>query len=65
MDDPLGHIILIVLFFLLAAIVRIVAAAVPFIDESEIRRQAESGSRNARRTLRLIRRADDEPFGEI
>ena len=65
MDDPLGHIILIAVFFLLAAIVRIAAAAVPFIDESDIRRQAESGSRAAQRTLRLIRRADDEAFGEL
>lgn len=65
MDDPLGHIVLIVILFILAAVVRIAAAAIPFIDESEIRRQVENGSRKARRTLRLIRRADDEPFGEI
>ena len=65
MDDPLGHIILIALFFLLAAIVRIAAAAIPFIDEGDIRRQAESGSRQAQRTLRLIKRADSAPFGEI
>ena len=65
MDDPLGPIILIVLFFLLAAIIRAVAAALPFIDENEVRRQAEAGSPQARRTLNLIRRADGEPFGEI
>ncbi|MBE5773943.1 MAG: HlyC/CorC family transporter [Clostridiales bacterium] len=65
MDDPLGHLILTALFFLLAAIVRIAAAAVPFIDESEVRRQAESGSRAARCTLRLIKKADAAPFGEL
>lgn len=65
MDDPLGHIILIAVFFLLAAIVRIAVAAVPFIDESDVRRQAESGSRSAQRTLRLIQRASEAHFGEL
>ena len=66
MDDPFGPIIVIVILFLLAAIVRIAAAALPFIDEDELKRQAESGSPKAKRALRLIRRIDDNTtFGEF
>lgn len=64
MDDPFGHAVFVLLFFALAAIMRVIAVSVPFIDESEARKQGES-ARQAQRTLRLLRRAGDEPFGEI
>ena len=66
MDDPFGPVLIIIVCFLLAAIVRIAAAALPFIDEGELKRQAEAGAPKARRALRLIRRIDDNTtFGEF
>ena len=66
MDDPFGPISITVILFALAAIVRIAAAALPFIDEGELKREAEAGVPKARRALRLIRRIDDNTtFGEF
>ena len=62
MDDPFGPIIIIVLSTLLAAIVRLAAACIPFLDEGELRRQAEGESPRARRAVRLIERGE-QPFG--
>ena len=64
MDDPLSPMIIILLSLLLAAVVRLVAAAVPFLDDAELRRQAEEGAPRARRAVWLIERAE-KPFGEI
>ena len=41
MDDPFGPGIIALLALLLAAIVRIADAAIPFLDEGEINRRAE------------------------
>ena len=65
MDDPFGPSIVIILSLILAAAVRAAEAAIPFIDEGELRRQAEGGSARARRALRLVRRAEDVDFGEF
>ena len=56
MDDPFGPIIIIALSTLLAAIVRLAAACLPFLDEGELRRQAEGDSPRAKRAVRLIER---------
>lgn len=65
MDDPFGPSIIIVLSLILATVVRMAEAAVPFIDEGELRRQADGGSARARRGLRLAARAEDAGFGEF
>ena len=64
MDDPFGPIIIIVLSTLLAAIVRLTAACIPFLDEGELRRQAEGDSPRAKRAVRLIERGES-PFGSF
>lgn len=58
MDDPFGPIIIIILSSLLAFIVRLAAACIPFLDEGELRRQAEGDSPRARRAVRLIERGE-------
>ena len=65
MDDPFGPSIIIVLSLILAALVRLAEAAIPFIDEGETRRQADDGDAKARRALRLIGRAERAEFGEF
>ncbi|MBR6891112.1 MAG: HlyC/CorC family transporter [Clostridia bacterium] len=65
MDDPFGPGIIALLALLLAAIVRIADAAIPFLDEGEINRRAEENDTKARRALRLIRRAERTEFGEL
>ena len=65
MDDPFGPGIIALLALLLAAIVRIADAAIPFLDEGEINRRAEENDAKARRALRLIRRAERTEFGEF
>ena len=65
MDDPFGPGIIALLALLLAAIVRIADAAIPFLDEGEINRRAEENDAKARRALRLIRRAERAEFGEF
>ena len=62
MDDPFGPIIISVLSTLLAAVVRLAAACLPFLDEGELRRQAEGDSPRAKRAVRLIERGE-QPFG--
>ena len=57
MDDPFGPSIIIVIALLLAAVVRIAEAAIPFLDEGETNRKAEEGDVKARRALRLIARS--------
>ena len=64
MDDPLSPIVIIVLSLLLAAVVRLADAAVPFLDDAELRRRADEGSPRAKRAVWLIERAE-KPFGEI
>ena len=61
MDDPFGPIIIIVLLTLLAAVIRTAAAAIPWLDEGELRRTAEGESPRARRAVRLIERSE-KPF---
>ena len=65
MDDPFGPSIVILIAFVLAALVRMAEAAVPFIDQGEAQRRAEAGDPKARRTLRLVRRAERTDFGEL
>lgn len=62
MDDPFGPIFIIVVSTLLAAVVRLTAACLPFLDEGELRRQAEGDSPRAKRAVRMIERGE-EPFG--
>lgn len=64
MADPLGPSILAVLFLFFAAFVYALNAALPAVDESELRRQTEQGSSHADRVLRLLKRYD-EGYGEI
>ena len=64
MDDPLSPIIIVILSLLLAAVVRLAGAAVPFLDDAELRRQADEGAPKARRAVWLIERAE-KPFGEV
>jgi len=64
MADPLGPSILAVLFLIFAAFVYALNAALPAVDESDLRRQAEQGSAQADRVLRLLTRFD-EGYGEI
>ncbi len=64
MDDPFGPSIVIFITLSLAAVLRMVEAAVPFIDEGEAQRRSESGDGKARRALRLARKAE-KPFGEF
>ncbi len=64
MADPLGPSILAALFLILAALVYALNAALPSVDESELRRQSEQDSTHARRVLRLLHRFD-EGYGEI
>ena len=65
MDDPFGHGMLILILFLLAACLRAAAAALPYLDEAETRRQAEEGDAHARRALRLIALWEESPFGVL
>ena len=65
MDDPFGPSIIIILSLILAAAVRAAEAAIPFLDEGDVRRRADDGDAKARRSLRLIRRAEDAGFGEF
>ncbi len=62
MDDPFGPVFIIVISTLLAAVVRLAAACLPFLDEGELRRQAEGDSPRAKRAVRMIERGE-EPFG--
>ena len=64
MDDPLSPIIVMIVALLLAAIVRLAAAAVPFLDDAELRRQAGEGAPKARRAVWLIERVE-KPFGDV
>ena len=64
MDDPFGPSIVIFIALLLAAIVRMAEAAVPFIDEGEAQRKADAGDAKARRALKLALKAE-KPFGEF
>ena len=64
MDDPFGPMMLVVLLTLLAAVVRTAAAAIPWLDEGELRRLAEGDSPRARRAVRLIERSE-QPFPQF
>ena len=64
MDDPFGPIIVFVIAFALAVIVRLAEGAIPWLDEGELRRLAEGDSPRARRAVRLIERAE-RPFGSF
>ena len=63
MVDPLGPSILSVLCLVFAGFIYALNAALPCVDESELRRQAED-SPQARRVLRLLNRFD-QGYGEI
>ena len=65
MDDPFGPSSIAVVALILAALVRMAEAAMPFIDEGEAQKQAEAGDTKARRALRLIRRAERAEYGEF
>lgn len=64
MADPLGPSILAALFLILAAFVYALNAALPSVNEADLRKQAEQGSSQAQRVLRLLTRFDDG-YGEI
>jgi len=64
MDDPFGPSIVIFIALLLAVIVRMAEAAVPFIDEGETQKRADAGDSKARRALKLALKAE-KPFGEF
>ena len=64
MDDPFGPSIVIFIALTLAAIVRMAEAVVPFVDEGETQKKADIGDAKARRTLKLVRKAE-RPFGEF
>jgi len=64
MDDPFGPSIVIFIALLLAVIVRMAEAAVPFIDEGEAQKKADAGDAKARRALKLALKAE-KPFGEF
>jgi len=64
MDDPFGPSIVIFIALLLAVIVRMAEAAVPFIDEGETQKKADAGDGKARRALKLALKAE-KPFGEF
>jgi len=64
MDDPFGPSIVIFIALLLAVIVRMAEAAVPFIDEGETQKKADAGDAKARRALKLALKAE-KPFGEF
>ncbi len=64
MDDPFGPSIVLFIALLLAVIVRMAEAAVPFIDEGEAQKKADAGDAKARRALKLARKAE-KPFGEF
>ncbi len=64
MDDPFGPSIVIFIALLLAVIVRMAEAAVPFIDEGETQKKADVGDAKARRALKLALKAE-KPFGEF
>lgn len=64
MDDPFGPSLIIFIALALAAILRMVEAAVPFIDEGEAQKRADTGDAKARRALKLARKAE-KPFGEF
>ena len=64
MDDPFGPSIVIFIALLLAVIVRMAEAAVPFIDEGETQKRADAGDAKARRALKLALKAE-KPFGEF
>ena len=65
MDDPFGPSMIALIALLLAAVVRITDAAIPFLDEGEIHRKADEGDAKARRALRLIRCSERAEFGEF
>ena len=64
MEDPLSLSIIAIIALLLAAIVRLVEAAIPYIDEGEAQHQADVGDAKSKRALRLVRRAEGTDFGE-
>ena len=64
MDDPFGPSVVIFIALLLAVIVRMAEAAVPFIDEGETQKKADAGDAKARRALKLALKAE-KPFGEF
>ena len=63
-DDPFGPVFFILLFTLLSAIVRLAAAALPYLDDGELKRLAEGDSPRARRALRLLERSE-QPFSHF
>ena len=65
MDDPFGPSIISLVLLILAAVVRIADAAIPFLDEGEINRRADEGDAKALRALRLIKRSERAEFGEF
>ena len=64
MVDPLGPGILAVVFLIFSGFVFALNTALPGIDEAELRRQAEQGSSQASRALRMLKRFDNG-YGEI
>ena len=62
MDDPFGPLMITAAAFVLSFIIRLAEAAIPYLDEGELRRQAEGESTLARRAVRMIDRAE-RPFG--
>ena len=65
MDDPFGPSIVIFLALLLAVIVRMAEAAVPFIDEGETQKKADAGDAKARRALKLALKQPDKFAGAV
>ena len=63
MADPLGPSILSAILLIFAAFVYALNAALPCVDESELRKRSED-SAQARRVLRLLTRFD-KGYGEI
>ena len=61
MDDPFGPIIISIAAFALAFVVRLAEAAIPYLDEGELRRLAEGELPRARRAVRMFDRAE-RPF---
>ena len=64
MDDPFSPVFIIVIAFVCAAVVRAAASCVPFLDDAELRRQAEEGIPRAKRAVWLIGRTEKH-FGPV
>ena len=65
MDDPLSPIIICLILLILAAVVRAAAACLDYVDEGATHELADGGDAKARRTLRLLGRADVSAFDEF